>query len=312
MSVTTEVRQDKPAEILRKQLQRMTPEFANALPNHIKAEKFQRVVMTVVQQTPDLLAADRRSLLGSCIKCASDGLVPDGREAALVIFNTKEKTDGGERWIKKVQYMPMLAGLQKRARNSGQLAGITAQVVCEHDTFIQKPSDFDAPIEHKPPPLGTSRGRVIGAYAIAKLKDGTILHEVMDIDQINKVMAVSRSKDKQGNPYGPWKDWFEEMSRKTVFRRLSKWLPMDAETEDLMRRDDEIGVPTTADIAVATIDGEAEESAPQLEAPSKLDALEDTVAEELEGEVVENAPENQPSLDDGWSGPDVPRGKRAA
>jgi recombination protein RecT len=264
VSVTVS-RQQSPAEQIRQQLVAMTPEFRNALPSHIKPEKFQRVVMTAVQQTPDLMIADRRSLFASCTKCATDGLLPDGREAALVIFNTKVKREGKDVWIKAVQYMPMLAGLQKRARNSGDIAGIITQVVYEADEFVQQPDNFDAPIHHRPPPLGSSRGKVIGAYAMAKLKDGTIVSEVMDIDQINRVMAVSRSKDKDGNPYGPWKDWFPEMARKTVFRRLSKWLPTNSDVDDLIRRDDEIEAPAEASDALAsvpaTIDADEFESA---------------------------------------------------
>ena len=83
--------QKSPETVLRGQLSAMSPQFAAALPSHITAEKFQRVVMTVVQQQPDLMVADRRTLLASCMKCAADGLIPDGREAALVIFNTKIK-----------------------------------------------------------------------------------------------------------------------------------------------------------------------------------------------------------------------------
>ena len=247
MSVTT-TKPATPVEQIRAQLVAMTPEFRNALPSHIKPEKFQRVVMTVVQQNPDLLNADRRTLFASCIKCAADGLVPDGREAALVIFNTKVKQDGKDVWIKAVQYMPMIAGLQKRARNSGEIAGIITQVVHENDELIQQPDDFEQPVRHRPPALGVDRGKMIGAYAMAKLKDGTVLAEVMDISDIEKVRAVSRSKDREGNVYGPWKDWFDQMARKTVFRRLSKWLPMDADLETLVQRDDEPAeqVPTLA------------------------------------------------------------------
>lgn len=278
MSVSTEVR---PADVLRKQLVRMTPEFANALPSHIKPEKFQRVVMTVVQQQPDLLNADRATLLAACTKCAADGLIPDGREAALVIFNTKQKIDGAERWVKAVQYMPMLGGILKRARNSGEIAGIIVNVVHQADEFVQRPDDFDHPLEHRPPKLGTDRGKAIGAYALVKLKDGTVMHEVMDLNEINKVRSVSRSSDK-----GPWVQWWDQMARKTVFRRLSKYLPMDAEADELMRRDDEIGVPTQAP---ATIEGEVEEPLSQISAPapSKLDALEMVGGEEVDGEVTD-------------------------
>jgi len=237
MSVTT-TKQISPVEQLRGQLVKMTPEFQNALPSHIKPEKFQRVVLTVAQQNPDLLMADRRTLFASCIKCAADGLIPDGREAALVIFNTKIKQDGRDVWVKAVQYMPMIGGLQKRARNSGEIAGIVTQVVYSNDEFVQQPDDFDKPIHHRPAHLGTDRGKAIGAYAMAKLKDGTIVAEVMDIAEIEKVRAASRSKDK-----GPWVDWYEQMMRKSVFRRLSKWLPMDADLETIVQRDDETDEP---------------------------------------------------------------------
>ncbi len=222
MSVTT----TSPVEQIRHQLIKMTPEFKNALPSHIKPEKFQRVVMTVLQQNQDLLNADRRSLFASCIKCAADGLIPDGREAALVMFG------------KQVQYMPMLAGIQKRARNSGTIASIQAHVIYEHDHFMIK-RGLNETIEHEPKFPG-DRGKPVGAYAIAKFKDGTDpVFEVMDINAIEKVRSVSRSKNN-----GPWVQWWDEMARKTVFRRLSKWLPMDAEVDELIARDDEVGAPS--------------------------------------------------------------------
>ncbi|HEV7455764.1 MAG TPA: recombinase RecT [Roseococcus sp.] len=273
-------RDDTPEGKLRHQLTAMAPQFAMALPSHIKPEKFQRVVMTVAQQNPDMLAADRRSLLGACIKCASDGLIPDGREAALVIFNTKSK-DGG--WEKRVQYLPMVAGLLKRARNSGDIASVTAQVVYERDRFVWRPAE-DRPVEHEAPPLNEDRGKPIGAYALARLKDGTVACEVLTLAEIDKARSVSRSKDK-----GPWVDWWSEMARKTAMRRLAKWLPMDAEDavrfDQIARRDDALGQPQgDADAAPTWIEGEASDAA-----PSKLD-------------ILEGAAEAAPA-DDGWPGP---------
>src|SRR6185437_11438467 len=136
--------------------------------------------MTVVQQQPDLMAADRRTLLASCLKCAADGLVPDGREAALVIFNTKTK-DGG--WSKVVQYMPMMAGILKRIRNAGEIASVQAHVIYEHDKFVIR-RGINETIEHEPLFPG-DRGQPIGAYAVAKFKDGSDpVFEVMDINAI--------------------------------------------------------------------------------------------------------------------------------
>lgn len=264
MSITTQ--SIEPVAKLRQQLVAMGSEFRNALPSHIKPEKFQRVVMTVVQQTPELLAADRHSLLAACTKCAADGLVPDGREAALVIFNTKTK-DGG--WEKRVQYMPMLAGLQKRARNTGEISGIEAHVIYEHDDFTWR-QGTESELRHIPKFPGP-RGGPIGAYAIARFKDGSQPQvEVMDVDEINRVRAISRAKDS-----GPWVSWWSEMARKTVFRRLSKWLPADAEVDDLIRRDDE----NEADMPGVVLEGDHAPAPAQITV-SKLDALEGEVVEE--------------------------------
>lgn len=240
MSVTTQ--QQNPLVEFRRDLMAMTPEFANALPSHIKPEKFQRVVMTVVQLQPELLRADRRSLFGSCVKCAADGLVPDGREAALVMF-------GG-----KVQYMPMFTGIQKRVRNSGEIASIQAHVIYENDEFVWQ-QGVDGGVVHKPLFPG-DRGKPIGAYAIAKFKDGSDPQiEVMDISAIERVRKVSRAANN-----GPWAQWWDEMARKTVFRRLAKWLPLDAETDVLFRRDDEAGTPTIAEPSGVVLEGQVQES----------------------------------------------------
>lgn len=282
MNAVTQSKPVTPADQLRRQLDAMRPEFSNALPSHIKPEKFQRVVMTVVQQQPDLLVADRRSLLASCTKCAQDGLIPDGREAALVIFNTKVKGKNGEqdRWEKRVQYMPMIAGILKRVRNSGEIAGMEAHVIYENDEFVWR-QGTDAALLHTPKFPG-SRGKPIGAYAVARFKDGSTPQvEVMDVDTINRIRAVSKSKD------GPaWTEWWDEMARKSVARRLSKWLPANSDVDDLIRRDDE----NDAEIATSgiVVDGEAEAPAQQISASSKLDALEGEV---MEGEIITPDPE---------------------
>lgn len=261
----------RPIDVLRRQLSNL-PEIAQNLPSTVSPEKFRNVVVTAANMSPELLDADRRSLLGACVKCAADGLVPDNREAALVIFNAKSK-DGG--WEKRVQYMPMIAGVLKRARNSGEIASLVVQVVHERDQFAWRPCDPERPIDHATPPLTEDRGAAIGAYAIARLKDGSVMAEVMSRAEIDKVRSVSRSKDR-----GPWVDWWDQMARKTVLRRLAKYLPMDAAPmEALLKRDDALGQPAgDADAAPVVLDGEAVETA-----SSRLDALEGAI----EGEAVE-------------------------
>lgn len=208
--------------------------IAAALPTGISIEKFKRVALIAVAATPDLLAADRRSLINSCIKCASDGLVPDGREAALVIYNTKVKDGAGkEHWEKRVQYLPMIGGVRKRMRNSGEVTSAEAHLVYEGDDFDFELGD-DARIVHRPATLG-NRGNVIGAYAIIKLANGEVIREVMSVAEIERARAASRAKDS-----GPWVTWWGEMARKTVLRRAAKAAPFSAELAGVLSRDDEL------------------------------------------------------------------------
>ncbi len=261
----------------RAELVAMTPEFTNALPSHIKPEKFQRVVLTVVQLQPDLLGCDRRSLFAACLKCAADGLIPDGREAALVKFGSA------------VTYMPMFVGIQKRVRNSGEITSIQAHVIYENDEFVWQ-QGVDSSITHKPKFPG-DRGKPVGAYAIAKFKDGSDPQiEVMDVAQIERVRKVSRAATSSS---GPWVMFWDEMARKSVFRRLSKWLPLDADADTLMRRDDEAGTPTVEEPSGVTLEGQSE-TLDDFESASRGVAT-DVVASEPPAPDLDIFPGDRPS-----------------
>ena len=203
------------------QINNLAPQFKAALPPHIPVERFVRIVLTAVNSTPALQSADRRSLFEAAMKCAADGLVPDGRDAAFVIYGAK------------VVYMPMVWGIVKKVRNSGELAEITSHVVHANDDFVYEFGDSEG-IGHKP--KFSDRGAPIGAYAIAKTKDGAIYREYMTAEEINAVKEISKAKNS-----GPWAGpFYLEMWRKTVIRRLAKRLPMSTDLEDFMRRDDDM------------------------------------------------------------------------
>lgn len=210
-------------------------EFEKALPAHITFEKFQRTVMTAIVANPELTQADLGSLFLSAMKAATDGLLPDGREAAFVIFNTKIKEGGQDRWIKKVQYLPMWFGLLKKIRQSEEVESVRAHVVYEADMRLGK-FEYVLGDEEKiihEPYMGTEpKGNIIAAYCIAKLTNGDVIREVMTFAEIEKVRRTSKSGNKDGEPIGIWKEWYPEMARKTVFRRAAKWLPQSSELID--------------------------------------------------------------------------------
>lgn len=223
-----------PVEAFRAQLSKYTHEFGAALPPHVPLERFMRVVLTAVNFDPDLLAADRASLFEAALKAAQDGLLPDKREGAFVVYNTKVKVNGVERYIRKVQWMPMVFGVLKKIRNSGELKMITSRVVYAGDKYRYWIDENGEHIEYEPSE-DADHNHVRHVFAMAITKDGGTYIEPMTAKEIERVRQASRAKDK-----GPWVDWWDEMARKTAIRRLSKRLPMSSDLDDLVRRDDEL------------------------------------------------------------------------
>ena len=198
-------------------------EIAKALPKDVDPDRFIRTTITAVQMNPELLNANRRSLLAACMKAAQDGLMLDGREAVLNIYNTKIKVDGRDTWELVVQYLPMVRGLLKVSRNSGEISHIDAAAVYEKDEFIFERGD-ESRIVHRPYIGEDDPGQVIAAYCIAKLSNGEVHREVMTRRDIEKVRAASKS------PNGPgWRDWYDQFAIKSVIKRATKLLPSSSD-----------------------------------------------------------------------------------
>jgi len=221
----SELKQLAPVDEIKLTLSKMANQFKAALPPQVSVERFTRVAMTAISQTPSLVKCERNSLYSAFMRCAQSGLLPDGKEAAIVPFGDK------------ATFMPMVAGILKQVRNSGELASITPGIIKEKDQFRYWVDSDGAHLNHEPE-LFKERGAVIGAYALAKTKDGATYIDVMPMDEIEKIRNVSRSKDS-----GPWKQWWDEMAKKSVIRRLAKLLPSSTDLESLLREDDDLFMP---------------------------------------------------------------------
>ena len=215
-----------PVSNLRVDLSKMTQEFQAALPQQIPVDRFVRTIVTAVQMQPELLETDRRTLISSCMKAAQDGLMLDGREAGLSVYNDRQK--GG----KTVAYLPMVGGIMKKIRQSGEISSIRAHVVYQGDEFDFELGDNER-IHHKPN-LGTP-GNPIAVYAIAKFKDGDIQREVMSLAQVEKIRTKATGIGK-----ACWASQWGEMAKKTVIRRLAKRLPCSNDLDRVLDSDNAV------------------------------------------------------------------------
>ena len=220
----SEERQQNPLQVLRSTLEGpMRAEIAKALPKDIDPDRFIRTVITAVQMNPKLIDAERRSLFAACMRAAQDGLMPDGREAVLNIYPTKIKDAGKEYWIDKVQFLPMVRGLLKAMRNSGEVASVDAAAVYEKDHFVFRRGD-DPRIEHEPYLGAEDPGQVIAAYVIVKLLNGEVHREVMSKRDIEKVRGASKAANGPG-----WTTWYDQFAIKSAIKRATKLLPSSSD-----------------------------------------------------------------------------------
>lgn len=201
------------------QISKQKQELRAILPDHIPVDRFIKTAMLAVQTDPTLLTADRQSLFISLQMCASDGLLPDGREAALVIYNTKSG--------KKVRYTPMVDGVLKRARQSGEVSMITARIVYAGDEFDYWVDENGEHLRHRP--NFADRGEMVLVYAIARMRSGELAVETMTMDDVARVRAIAHSD--------AWKNWFDRMALKSVLHRLSRRLPNSSEIMEVLARD---------------------------------------------------------------------------
>ncbi len=210
------------ANDMKREIGKMQAEFGKSLPGHISAEKFVRTTQTAISLTRNIeKVKDLGSLLAACTNAAADGLILDGREAALVV-----DYNGG------VSYRPMMRGLLKLAHNSGAIKSLVVETVRQNDTFVYSPTN-EHPIHHVIE-LRQPRGEIYAVYAMATLTRGGIIHEVMSLEDVNGIRdrsdayrAFKAGKIKST----PWSTDWSEMARKTVFRRLSKYLPSSTDRD---------------------------------------------------------------------------------
>ncbi len=202
--------------------EKMKQQFAAALPHHLTPDRFCRIALTALTRTPKLADCTQESLMRCLLDLSAYGIEPDGRRAHLIPYGNQ------------CTLILDWKGLAELAMRSGIISKLHADIVCENDVFdynlgeiVQHKIDFKEP-----------RGAMYAAYAMAVTKDGPVFVAVLNKEEIDGI----RKRSKSGNS-GPWQTDYNEMAKKTAFRRLAKWLPLSAEFRDAVDKDDDVVIP---------------------------------------------------------------------
>lgn len=234
---------DREIATLREQLMLKRSDFEAMLSSSITVEQFFGLITRAIIANPDLLRCDRLSLIQAALDCANDGLKPDGKEGAFVPFKTKVEEDG--KWINilKAQWMPMIRGVIKKILNVERVKSVKAEPVFAKDHFRRWADDDGEHVQFEP--ARGDRGALESYFAAIWMQDSVVFVEEMTPTDIEKIRNASQAKD---NEKGPWVQWTEEMAKKTIIKRLSKRVPLSAEVERVMSRDDQYFLETLRDI----------------------------------------------------------------
>ncbi len=271
-----------------------TPEFAGevarVLPKHCSSERMVRVALTALTRTPKLAECTQTSFFQCLMNLSQWGLEPDGRRAHLIPY--------GNVCTLIVDYK----GIVELCFRSGTVKAIHADVVRQGDLFeyscgfVTKHTPWFLRPENERP---DKAGEVFAVYCVVQLKDGAAKHDVMSRDDVEAIRKRSRSGSN-----GPWVSDWNEMAKKTVFRRCSKWLPWSAEITEAMERDDDRVIE--ADVSYSANQSSARSLA-DLTAPSMAaathqpEAIEATILDETEAPF---------DPDVGMHGEPAPKGKK--
>lgn len=189
-------------------------------PKHLSPDRLMRVALMTISRTPKLAECTPHSLLNAFMTATQLGLEVGGvlGEAYLVPYKTEATFILGYR------------GMINLARRSGQIISIEAQVVREGDLF-----DFEYGLEmrFRHQPKAEVDQPITHAWALARFRDGGHQLDVMTIRDIEAIRKRSRSSTN-----GPWVTDFAEMAKKTVVRRLCKYLPLSPEMADAVDASD--------------------------------------------------------------------------
>ena len=181
-------------------------------------EQYAAVVLNAMVVNPSLAECTKQSLEKSIIDCLNLGLLPDGKEAAIVPFKSGQSMNA--------TLVPMVGGMVKLAHNAVKGLSIRARVVYKGDDFVYK-DGAKITLEHTqgafcdPPRAVDKRPEsIIAAYAVATKPDSDdpdIL--VFDRATLDVYRGYSRARS------GPWETHYAQQCQKTVVKQLLKLIP---------------------------------------------------------------------------------------
>lgn len=207
----------------------MMPEIKKALPTVITPERFTRIALSALNNTPALQQCTPMSFLAALMNAAQLGLEPNTPLGQAYLIPYKNKG------VLECQFQIGYKGLIDLAYRNGQIQTIQAQVVYANDEFTYE-YGLEPKLYHRP--AYSDRGEVVYFYGVFRTVNGGYGFSVMskaDMDSYAK--SYSKAFD---SSYSPWKTNYEEMAKKTVIKQALKYAPIKTDFQRALSTDESI------------------------------------------------------------------------
>ena len=216
----------------------MEPQIQKALPSVMTPERFTRIALSAVKNTPKLAECTPMSFLSALMNAAQLGLEPNTPLGQAYLIPYKNKG------ILECQFQIGYKGLLDLAYRNERMQSIEAHTVYENDEFHYE-LGLNPVLKHVP--AWENRGEMIGFYAVFRLDNGGYQFEVMsksDIDTYAATYSKAFSSD-----YSPWKTNYESMALKTCLKRLLKTAPIKSDFRKALSTDETIKTDISVDMS---------------------------------------------------------------
>ncbi len=216
----------------------LEPEIRRALPTVITSERFTRMALSAINNTPALSQCTPMSFIAALMNAAQLGLEPNTPLGQAYLIPYKNKG------ILECQFQIGYKGMIDLAYRTGQVQMIQAQIVREHD-FFEYQYGLDPKLVHQPG--NDNRGEIAFIYGVFRLTNGGYGFEVSNKGDMDS-FAEKYSKS-FGSKYSPWTENYEDMAKKTVIKRALKYAPVSADFQKALSADETIKTELSIDMS---------------------------------------------------------------
>lgn len=259
---------------LQDQINKMMPAIKMALPKTITPERFTRICLSAVSGSPQLQQCDPTTFLAAMMQSAQLGLEPNtplGQAYLIPYYNNRKGRY-------EAQFQLGYKGLLNLAHRSGDVKFIGAETVYENDEFDYE-LGLSMTLKHKP--ATSERGKAVYYYAVYKLTNGGEGFAVM-----SKADVVKHRETYSKAQNSPWNTNFDEMAKKTVLKKLLKYMPLSTEAAARIATDQTVKAEITdrMEDVPSVWEVDFEEHTEEDEELRQLDARTDPVTGEVKDE----------------------------